>query len=98
MLKAEPLRFWRVALAKRDAAEEAAEEDFLRAMGGGGSSPPAVADDIAACLLPKANIWKSKWEKGNLIDAGGVVAAPPHDPPLAEPLRPGPTCAVRHRA
>ena len=68
MLKAEPLRFWRVALAKRDAAEEAAEEDFLRAMGGGGSSPPAVADDIAACLLPKANIWKSKWEKGR----GGI--------------------------
>ena len=74
MLKAEPLRFWRVTLAKRDAAEEAAEEDFLRAMGGGGSSPPAVADDIAACLLP-ANIWKSsKWEKGNLINAVGAVA------------------------
>ena len=30
-------------------------------------------------------------EKGNLIDAGGVVAAPPHYPPLVEPLRPGPT-------
>ena len=29
--------------------------------------------------------------KGNLIDAGGVVAAPPHYPPLVEPLRPGPT-------
>ena len=30
-------------------------------------------------------------KKGNLIDAGGVVAAPPHYPPLVEPLRPGPT-------
>ena len=29
--------------------------------------------------------------KGNLIDAGGVVAAPPHYPPLVGPLRPGPT-------
>ena len=29
--------------------------------------------------------------EGNLIDAGGVVAAPPHYPPLVEPLRPGPT-------
>ena len=30
-------------------------------------------------------------KKGNLIDAGGVVAAPPHYPPRVEPLRPGPT-------
>ena len=30
-------------------------------------------------------------KNGNLIDAGGVVAAPPHYPPLVEPLRPGPT-------
>ena len=31
------------------------------------------------------------WGKGSLIDAGGVVAAPPRYPPLVEPLRPGPT-------
>ena len=33
----------------------------------------------------------SEEKKGNLIDAGGAVAAPPHYPPLVEPLRPGPT-------
>ena len=40
--------------------------------------------------LAKTSTHKQR-EKGNLIDAGGVVAAPPHYPPLVEPLRPGPT-------
>ena len=30
-------------------------------------------------------------EKGNLINAKCALAAPPHYPPLVEPLRPGPT-------
>ena len=29
--------------------------------------------------------------KGNLINAKCALAAPPHYPPLVEPLRPGPT-------
>ena len=34
---------------------------------------------------------KNAWEKGNLINANCALAAPPHYPPLVEPLRPGPT-------
>ena len=30
-------------------------------------------------------------KKGNLINAKSALAAPPHHPPLVEPLRPGPT-------
>ena len=30
-------------------------------------------------------------KKGNLINANCALAAPPHYPPLVEPLRPGPT-------
>ena len=43
-----------------------------------------------ASLQPYFRSKDQRWEKGNLINAKCVVAAPPHYLPLVVPLRPGP--------